>query len=221
MDAKHLATASAATDPNVKLLIPPPGTIARKLIDGWLHAPVATHPRLLGCATTAALVTQLKSQQQTISFCESSSGGLCQASVLAVPGASAVYIGGSVIYSSGSPAGRLILDDEAAAEIQRVKDYSSAEAYVASKHHSSACSAKALRKELGTTWALAEAGATGPGFKQGIKEGFTALSLAGPKDDSDVATIVVKTGHNDREANMWQFRDAAISMLTRHIAEKS
>src|SRR5205807_3102608 len=52
----------------------------------------------------------LKSRQQTIAVAESSAGGLISAALLAVPGASAYFLGGGVIYTG---AGRGALRDQA------------------------------------------------------------------------------------------------------------
>ena len=41
----------------------------------------------------------LKARQQTVGVAESSTGGLISGSLLAVPGASAYYLGGTIIYT--------------------------------------------------------------------------------------------------------------------------
>ena len=44
----------------------------------------------------------LKERKQTIAVSESSAGGLINAALVAVPGASAYYLGGGVIYTLGA-----------------------------------------------------------------------------------------------------------------------
>ena len=46
-----------------------------------------------------ALAETLKARGQTVGVAESSSGGLISAALLAVPGASAYFLGGSVVYT--------------------------------------------------------------------------------------------------------------------------
>ncbi len=41
----------------------------------------------------------LKTRRETIGVAESSSGGLISAALLAIPGASAYYLGGAVVYT--------------------------------------------------------------------------------------------------------------------------
>lgn len=220
MNHEHPATRAAVDDPAVNLLLPPPGTIARRLIDGWRHGHT-TRERESGQsasrsveAEAAAVVQHLKAHKQTITFCESSTGGLIMASLLAVPGASAVFPGGSVIYNS-KKAGKLLLDEEVVAEQERTKDYSTPASYRNSKMAMTASSAKTLREKLGTTWCLSEGGAAGPTFNTvGITSGFTVLSLAGP--NGFVATTSIDTGHADRWKNMQEFRDGAIQFLAKH-----
>ena len=53
----------------------------------------------------ASVGALLKQYQQTIAVAESAAGGLISASLLAVPGASAYYVGGAVVYTPYIPAG--------------------------------------------------------------------------------------------------------------------
>ena len=45
----------------------------------------------------------LKQRRETITVAESSSGGLLSAALLAVPGASAYFLGGAVVYTRDAP----------------------------------------------------------------------------------------------------------------------
>jgi len=53
----------------------------------------------------AALGALLKDRGQTVAVAESAAGGLISAALVAVPGASAYYLGGSVIYTQASRRG--------------------------------------------------------------------------------------------------------------------
>ncbi|MGA0394484.1 MAG: CinA family protein, partial [Rhodospirillales bacterium] len=56
--------------------------------------------------------TILKDRKETIAVSESSAGGLISAALLAVPGASAYFIGGGVIYTRDARRGLLGLPEE-------------------------------------------------------------------------------------------------------------
>ena len=61
-------------------------------------------------ATVAAL---LKDSKQTVAVAESSAGGLISAALLAIPGASAYFLGGGVIYTQGARRALLSVPDDA------------------------------------------------------------------------------------------------------------
>src|ERR1700704_1286693 len=92
----------------------------------------------------------LMDRKQTISVAESSAGGLISAALLAVPGASAYFIGGVVVYTRASRTALLEIPESALEGIRP-----STEAYAL-------LLARSVRGRLGTAWAIAETGATGP-----------------------------------------------------------
>lgn len=140
----------------------------------------------------------LKKNQQTIAVAESSAGGLISASLLAVPGASAYYIGGAVIYTHAARHGLLMIPVDAMADIR-----ASSEPYALLK-------ARTVRQSLGTTWGLSETGASGPtGNRYGDAAGHACIAVAGPIE----RVITLETGDLDREANMWGFTKAALELL--------
>src|SRR5262244_4362666 len=96
------------------------------------------------------IAARLIARKQTIAIAESSTGGLISASLLAVPGASAYFLGGGVVYTQAARRGLLRIPDEAMHGIR-----SSTEAYALLK-------ARTVRDLLGATWGLAETGASGP-----------------------------------------------------------
>ena len=57
---------------------------------------------MTGLSIAAELGERLKAANQTVAVAESSTGGLISAVLLAVPGASAYFRGGSVIYTAVS-----------------------------------------------------------------------------------------------------------------------
>ena len=146
----------------------------------------------------------LKETQQTIAVTESSCGGLISASLVAVPGASAYYRGGAVVYTRAAQQGLLGIPDEAMANIR-----ASSEPYAL-------LNARTVRESLGTTWALSETGASGPtGNRYGDSAGHACIAVAGPVERA----ITLETGDADREANMWVFTRAALDLLEQCVKE--
>src|SRR5215813_1072289 len=69
----------------------------------------------------ASVGALLRERKQTIAVAESSAGGLINASLVAVPGASAYYLGGAVIYTA---AGRSALLGLTAADMANIRSAS-------------------------------------------------------------------------------------------------
>ena len=146
----------------------------------------------------------LKQREQTIAVAESSAGGLISASLLAVPGASAYYRGGAVVYTGAARQGLLGISDDAMAGMR-----ASTEPYAL-------LGARTVRESLGTTWGLSETGASGPtGNRYGDAAGHACFAVTGPIERS----ITLETGDADREANMWLFAKAALDLLETCIQE--
>src|SRR5436189_1062044 len=146
----------------------------------------------------ATLGALLKERKETIGVAESSAGGLISAALLAVPGASAYFLGGGVIYTQAARRGLLRVGDEAVKGIR-----SSSEPYAQLK-------ARTVRELLGATWGLAETGASGPtGNRYGDAAGHACIAVSGPVE----RVITVETGDADRERNMWAFTRAALKLL--------
>ena len=151
---------------------------------------------LAGRAETVA--SMLKSRNETIGVSESSGGGLISACLLAVPGASAYFIGGAVTYTRTSHRGFLRVPDDSLTGVR-----SATEQYAL-------VNARAVREVLGTTWGFAETGASGPtGNRYGDAAGHTCVAVSGPVE----ITATLETGDSDREANMWAFVDYAFGIL--------
>ena len=140
----------------------------------------------------------LKERGQTLAVSESSAGGLINAALVAVPGASAYYLGGMIVYT---PVGRLQLAGIAKEQMKGMR--SASEPYAA-------LMAKTVREKLGATWGLAETGASGPsGNRYGDQPGHACIAVSGPVE----AVITLETGSADREANMWAFAGRALELL--------
>jgi len=146
----------------------------------------------------AAVGALLMERKQTLAVAESSAGGLINAALVAMPGASAYYLGGCVIYTA---AGREALLGITAQEMAGMRSASEPFARLL---------ARRVRDKLGTTWGLAETGASGPrGNRYGDPAGHACIAVAGPVE----ALITLATGSAAREANMWLFATRAIDLL--------
>ncbi len=152
----------------------------------------------------ASVGALLKQYDQTVAVAESSAAGLISAALVAIPGASAYYLGGTVIYTRVSQRELLKVPDDAMSDIR-----ASTEAYAL-------LNARSVRQSLGTTWGLSETGASGPtGNRYGDAAGHACIAVAGPVE----RVLTVETGDSDREANMWTFTRAALDLLEQCIAE--
>jgi PncC family amidohydrolase len=148
----------------------------------------------------------LKQNRQTVAVAESSAGGLISASLLAVPGASAYFLGGAVVYTGSARAGLLGIEDDAMAGMR-----ASTESYALLK-------AKSVRGSLGTTWGLSETGASGPtGNRYGDAAGHACIAVVGPVE----RVMTLETGDTDREANMWAFARAALGLLDQCVRQSN
>ena len=120
----------------------------------------------------------LKERKQTIAVAESSAGGLINAALVAVPGASAYYLGGGIIYTK---TGREALMGIAREDVKGMRSASEPYAQLL---------AKRVREKLGATWGLSETGASGPtGNAYGDAPGHACIAVSGPRE----AVITVET----------------------------
>ena len=149
------------------------------------------------------IAARLIERRETIAIAESSTGGLIAAALLAVPGASAYFVGGAVIYTRTARLGLLGIGD---AEMAGLRP--STEPY-------SVLIARRVRERLGATWGLGETGASGPsGNRYGDAAGHTCVGVAGPVERA--ATL--ETGSADRRANMDAFAQRALELLFEAMA---
>ena len=154
-------------------------------------------------AMAGGLGALLKAQGGTLAVAESSAGGLVSAALLSVPGASAYYRGGGVIYTREARRALLGLPDDVVTMRGASEDYA-------------LIVARAVRARLDATWGLCETGASGPaGNRYGDAAGHACLAVAGPLERA----ITVATGIADREANMWRFAAAALELLEAALRE--
>ncbi len=154
---------------------------------------------MITLSTQAAAVADiLKARKDTVGVAESSTGGLISANLLAVPGASAYFLGGTIIYTLRARRELLGIDKSTLDRQQPLT-----KAYVA-------LCAQTIRTRLDATWGIAELGATGPaGTSYGHPPGICVLAVVGPV----TLTRRIETGSPDREGNMQTFTRAALELL--------
>jgi nicotinamide-nucleotide amidase len=140
----------------------------------------------------------LKAREETVAVAESSTGGLIAAALLAVPGASAYFLGGTVLYTHKAREALLGIE---------LADHPGMRA--STEPYALLC-ATTLRERLGTTWGIGESGATGPtGNRYGDAAGHCCIAICGPQTRS----ITLETGRSDREDNMWRFAREALVLF--------
>ena len=157
---------------------------------------------MLDPALAEPVAAKLVARGDTVGVAEGSCGGLVSASLLAVPGASRYFVGGSVIYTRGAK-------DALYPGIEAAKGMRGAtEAWAT-------WLALAAQQRMGTTWGIGEGGAAGPANPYGDPAGHAWVAVAGP--GGEVATRHVLTGLDDRAANMVEFTKAALGLLEERL----
>jgi nicotinamide-nucleotide amidase len=149
------------------------------------------------------IAAKLIEQRQTIAVAESSTGGLISAALLAVPGASAYFLGSAVVYTRD--ARRILMDipDEAMKGIR-----SASEPYAR-------LLASQVRHRFSADWGLSETGATGPtGNRYGDAAGHSCMGIAG----LEPSAMTLETGSADRLANMHVFAFTALNYLLENLS---
>ena len=146
---------------------------------------------------------KLIARKQTIAVAESSTGGLISASLLAVPGASAYFLGSAVVYTREA---RRILMDIPDADMKGIRSASETYAKLL---------AGQVRHRFASDWGLSETGATGPsGNRYGDAAGHSCIGIT----SGTPSAITLETGSAERVANMHAFASAALQELLRHLS---
>jgi nicotinamide-nucleotide amidase len=153
----------------------------------------------------------LKERSETIVVAESSTGGLISAALLAMPGASAYFLGGAVVYTQMARQALMDIGDLKALGMR-----ASTEPYAR-------LLAQTAQQRFSATWALAESGATGPtGNRYGDAAGHCCLAIVGATKTGAVErAITLETGSGERVANMRAFSVAALDLLLEVLAGKT
>ncbi len=149
----------------------------------------------------------LIARKETLGVAESSTGGLISAALLAVPGASAWYRGGTVIYTPRARAAIAMITRD---DMEGLRSASEPYALLL---------ATRVRGQLASSWGLSETGATGPdGNRYGDPAGHSCMAIAGP---SLSRAVTLETGSADRVANMNAFAERALLLLAEALSERT
>jgi nicotinamide-nucleotide amidase len=140
----------------------------------------------------------LLARNDKVAVAESAAGGLINAALLAVAGASGWCLGGVVLYT---PRSRLALKDmypEMFADMT-----GSTEEYARFM-------ARMVRERFDAQWCLCETGTAGPTrSRYGYAAGHACFAVSGPVD----RVLTIETGSDDRVANMYAFAEAGLRLL--------
>jgi nicotinamide-nucleotide amidase len=148
----------------------------------------APSPELEPLAVLAARIgATLRERRQTVAVAESSAGGLVSAALLAIPGASAFFLGGAVVYSRRAGKALLGLTREDIGDMRgETEPYAR---FIAAR----------IRESHRATWGICESGAAGPsGSPYGDAPGHVCVAVAG----AATASRTIENGNTDRPANM-------------------
>jgi PncC family amidohydrolase len=165
----------------------------------------------------ARVGARLTERKETVAVAESSAGGLISAALLAVPGASAYFRGGGVVYTLDV---KCLLLGESREAMSDPRAATEAHALIL---------ARAARKRLDATWGIGETGASGPtGNRYGDPPGHACVGIshgsasggngsAGGGADPGERALTVATGHGERLQNMYAFAWAALELLASQL----
>jgi len=152
------------------------------------------------------IAAKLKARKETVSVAESSTAGMISAALLAIPGASAYFIGGAVVYTRQSRTELLRVTEAEFAALTGITP--STEPYAL-------LFARKIKERLGTAWSVGETGTAGPtGSRYGHAAGHSCVAVIGPNGER---SLTVETGKDDRVDNMRVFSIAALDLLEKSL----
>jgi nicotinamide-nucleotide amidase len=153
------------------------------------------------------IAAKLTARKETVSVAESSTAGMISAALLAIPGASAYFIGGAVVYTRQSRTELLRVTEAEFAALTGITP--STEPYAL-------LFARKIKERLSTTWSVGETGTAGPtGSRYGHSAGHSCVAVIGPNGER---SLTVETGKDDRVDNMRVFSIAALDLLEKALA---
>ena len=142
---------------------------------------------------------------ETVVVIDGATGGLISASLISLPGATRFFQGSGVVYTLES---RSLLLGMTNQELRGMRSATEEYALV---------QARAVRKQFGADWGVAETGSAGPGnHPMGVPNGISAIAVVGPQGQEFAR--IVRTDSDERMANMGAFARAALELLVERLA---
>ena len=168
------------------------------------------------------LVSALKQSKKNLTVVEQCCGGLIQASILAQPGASSVFLGGSVVYNTRKTKPLLLNNDALHQSLTSIPAATTEKDYIQAKLDWTSQTSVAFCEALQTDYCIAEGGAAGPTFRpDDMTSGFAVIAIAakGRNGKVDVVEQQVIRSHSKahRQDNMRYFANQAATLATRVI----
>jgi nicotinamide-nucleotide amidase len=144
------------------------------------------------------VAARLKARGETVVIAESSTGGLISAALLAMPGASAYFLGGGVIYTRQARRAFLDIPDPLPGGMRpATEEYA-------------ALLARTARERTGANWGVGETGAAGPtGNRYGDPAGHSAMAVDGPV----ARATTLRIPSTERVDNMRAFAWRALQLM--------
>ena len=141
---------------------------------------------------------RLRARGETVAVAESAAGGLVSAALLALPGASAFFLGGAVVYSRR--AGKALMGLTAADMLGLRAETEPYARMIAER----------IQGSHRASWGLCESGAAGPsGSPYGDAPGHVCVAVAGTSTESRT----IATGESVRAVNMDLFARQLLSLF--------
>ena len=148
------------------------------------------------------IAARLIERRETVAVAEGSAGGLISAALLAVPGASAYFAGGAIVYTRTARSALLQITE---ADMAGMRPATEPYALLL---------ARRVGAVHGATWGLGETGAAGPtGNRYGDPAGHTCIAAAGPSERA----FTLRTASAGRQANMEAFAARALALLAEAV----
>jgi nicotinamide-nucleotide amidase len=124
-----------------------------------------------------SIIEILTSRGQTLAVAESLTGGGLGFALTQVPGASAVFLGGIISYTTEVKVRELGVGQSAIDKHKVVSEEVAIEM------------AEGAKNKFATTWAISTTGVAGPGDYQGVREGTVWIAIRGPINQSLTLTL--------------------------------
>lgn len=163
-------------------------------------------PSVRGESVVAGVLRTLRARGQTLAVAESLTGGLLAATIVDVPGASAVFRGGLVVYATDLKATLAGVDPVLLAERGPVDP------------DVAAALAAGARARCGADWGLATTGVAGPTAQNGVAVGTVYIGLCTPLGDVQARLIKQPTGL-ERSSIRQRTVEASLEWLAQALTE--